>query len=1335
MVLVTPAPLSEEKVGEDGKTTKITSIESKKSGNGAERRLVEYFLVVSSVPEILENSNGESQNAERNVNNPAPIDWNVNIAFDLESDEYVASYDVKPLITARYPVQDHRDNPLHENVTFFCHPSGGIRLCMEPNMPKVHFFCATGGHGAQMYGTCFTTWEPTMLSAKKAIKDEKGHITGTTEDKIEREVYLPKCLVLLSSYPYLVAFREWLTQLHRMSKLGEMTIPLERYITNFCSELPAPPPGSFEVQTTILDSVIKFWSPPHNQPIGWVSLPFGHLFECLDIDNIILVWHCLVLERQVLLTSTQLSILTLSSEIFLSLLFPLKWSHAYIPLLPHFLIPILSAPMPFLCGINKANLADALYDLSSECVLVDLDKNLVTLGPDTEPLPPIPPGQMATMKQQLEDNVGMVFREARCLTKNDDYSDSGAHLPNHIKLMAEGMWESKLCLFDEAFHLTFTPEEARKNILNGNDNSGMDYSDRDINDPMRMASTGKDADKSSMRKQSQWDAVQEAFLDTLVFLLRNFQKHLVFPSKHNEGSYGGAGFRSKEFLESQRFDMRDFLQQLIATQMFDNFITKRLFGSGEADVAFFDTAVDRFLKNAGYLSDVDVGGRMWHVGGLMASSVTGGSMSSGAIAPGAKPSQAPMSKLRSAVSTKTKDPILQSSRVHRKLKTIVPPEPSGEGLPPHTIPGGDGDGDGVAVPTSVDVTNKDDQNDETRSIGSTSSVSTKEKSANNYRSSVQDKAAAIMEKQKKNRYVYENFPSEFNTELFGTPRPLPSAVISEFDRQRKDAAKFSRSKKGRQSKDKNSHIQRAHTMTENEDPPSPEVSTFTVFFMAFTSMVGKELMELDYDTEEPEKAILSTYVPMTNTAMAEQSDDDISTSTGVLSTQESSGVDADEKEGIADLKATRPDMNGMFGEDDDAAESAEMKPAEVDVDEAAEALEKANLEEKKKVEEKKKADDEQSKVDEATATTAIESKTSEDTADSRPKMRFKDRLSDAQIEEAKATGRAQLGLAFEMLTMMKKRALKADPDAYQCLIDACGRVGDTKRATELLAKMHEDGIVADGTVYACLVSAFSAEGAWKKGKKEEEDLPSWANSTSIEMDWNKLQKRSLLDRLTGFVDDDDEEEDEVEENGGNVSNIRKIRQLISRRRKKKSDSTKSRPEESRMEFFVTEAVERQIALGENLLEIVFPDISVDTENETCPRCNFLLSDDDVVAGWTAGDENDYTTSCPSCTQRFVPHFCVQSTSQTFMGSRGPASPLMCERLSPWVLQKEIRSVMNEPTGMENLLSPEWREKAYKNGVLWWNLVLSCMRYRFPFSFLLQGSFEQNLIAPMPGDES
>lgn len=1116
---------------------------------------------------------------------------------------------------------------------------------------QIHYFVATGGTGRKMYGTCLTLWEPYTVSGQKRIIEDPEDEEVTIHD-----VFLPKCVVLLSTYPYLMAFREYLTQLHRMCKLGDMTYPLERAIVNICAEIPAPPPGSFEVQTTILDSVIKIWSPPHNQPIAWVSLPFSHLFECLDIDNIILVWHCLVLERQVLLTSTQMSILTTCSEIFLSLIFPMKWSHAYIPVLPHFLLPMLSAPMPFLCGINKASLAEALYDLSRECVVVDLDKNLVTLGPDTDPLPPLPPAQAESLKSQLHQNAGMIFREARSLTKNDDYSDSGSHLPPHIKSMAEAMWEGKLCLFDEAFHLMYTPEESRKNLLNGNDTSGMDWSDGG-NDAMRISVGEK-------RKQSEWDAVQEAFLDTFVYLLRNYRKHLVFPSKDNEGSYGGAGFRSKEFIESQRFDMREFLQQFIGTQMFDNFITKRLYGSGEADVAFFDLAVDRFLKNAGLLSNVDVGGRLLRGLGSQSDNIKGG--------------------MRSITNRFKRDiePLLQSARVHRKLKTIVPPEPSVEDLPPMDHAEGE-----------VSISEQKETSDDI-SLGS-ASTSSRSQVSDAYKS-VQDKAAEILGKTKL-RYTYKSFPSEFREDFFSVPRPLPPAVIAEFDRQKKDAAQFRR-KKSLRNPDKGLQLKRANGAP--EAPPSPEVATFTVFFMAFAAMVGKELLELDYVEEEsPGKAILSTYVPSSsdNVEPNEGEDEDESLK---------DAVSEEEQMGVTAMKTIRPSFGAMIGDDDD--EIQELAPA---------PLPPMPVPVKEKV------------IREDQKESAKEYHNNTPEKKEEPRRRFRDSLSAAQIEEAKATGRAQLGLAFEMLTMMKKRAVKADPEAYQILIDACGRIGDTKRATELLAKMHEDGIVADGTVYACLVSAFSAETAWKKGTKEE-DLPEWANSTAVEMDWNKLQKRTFLDRLRG-VGEGGPEDEEDDQAAGAASMRDRFRNLMAR-----TDMKRGNPnvEESRVEFYVTEGVERQIELGENLLEIVFPDISVDTDNETCPRCNYLLSDDDVVNGWTPGDSNDYTTSCPNCTQRFVPHFCVQSSSPSFVGSRGPDSPLTCERLSPWVLQKEIRSVMNDLEGIENLLSPEWRSEEYKNAVLWWNLVLSCMRYRFPFSFLLQGSFEQNLIAPMPEDD-
>lgn len=120
----------------------------------------------------------------------------------------------------------------------------------------------------------------------------------------------------------------------------------------------------------------------------------------------------------------------------------------------------------------------------------------------------------------------------------------------------------------------------------------------------------------------------------------------------------------------------------------------------------------------------------------------------------------------------------------------------------------------------------------------------------------------------------------------------------------------------------------------------------------------------------------------------------------------------------------------------------------------------------------------------------------------------------------------------------------------------------------------------------------------------------------------------------------------------------------------------------------------------------------------------------VVDGFTPGDSQDYTTTCQKCETKFVPKFCVKSTSDTFNGSKGLQTPLICERLSPWVLEKELRLKMSDWDGIDDLLDKDWRGEESKNAVLWWNLILAFMRYRIPFTFLLQGNFEKNnLIVP------
>lgn len=94
----------------------------------ADRRLIEYFVIVSSV-ELVEGADEPTSQAKSDG--------------DLSFQEWKTEFEeetpiqFRPTITARYPLVDHPDNPLHDNVIFFCHPSGKIRLRMQPYMPKV----------------------------------------------------------------------------------------------------------------------------------------------------------------------------------------------------------------------------------------------------------------------------------------------------------------------------------------------------------------------------------------------------------------------------------------------------------------------------------------------------------------------------------------------------------------------------------------------------------------------------------------------------------------------------------------------------------------------------------------------------------------------------------------------------------------------------------------------------------------------------------------------------------------------------------------------------------------------------------------------------------------------------------------------------------------------------------------------------------------------------------------------------------------------------------------------------------------------------------------------
>ena len=70
-----------------------------------------------------------------------------------------------------------------------------------------------------------------------------------------------------------------------------------------------------KVQYQIANETITFCRPPPNTRCSPMGLPMQEVFECLSLQNIVTVMAAIMLERQIILTSSQLSLLTAAAEV------------------------------------------------------------------------------------------------------------------------------------------------------------------------------------------------------------------------------------------------------------------------------------------------------------------------------------------------------------------------------------------------------------------------------------------------------------------------------------------------------------------------------------------------------------------------------------------------------------------------------------------------------------------------------------------------------------------------------------------------------------------------------------------------------------------------------------------------------------------------------------------------------------------------------------------------------------------------------------------------------------------------------------------------------------
>uniref|UniRef100_A0A480ZC43 Myotubularin-related protein 5 n=1 Tax=Sus scrofa TaxID=9823 RepID=A0A480ZC43_PIG len=292
-------------------------------------------------------------------------------------------------ILQRFPEKDWEDNPFPQGIELFCQPSGW-QLCPERNPPTFFVAVLTDINSERHYCACLTFWEP-------AEPSQEGVCPGDTERVEEADegvppspaaagspgqLFAPKTLVLVSRLDHAENSLGLIYTIH----VEGLNVGLENVVGSLLTCIIPLAGGSQRtislgagdrqvIQTPLTDSL----------PISRCSVAL--LFRQLGITNVLSLFCAALTEHKVLFLSRSYQRLSDACRGLLALLFPLRYSFTYVPILPAQLLEVLSTPTPFIIGVNAAFQAEAQELL--DVIVADLDGGTVTV-PECVHIPPLP---------------------------------------------------------------------------------------------------------------------------------------------------------------------------------------------------------------------------------------------------------------------------------------------------------------------------------------------------------------------------------------------------------------------------------------------------------------------------------------------------------------------------------------------------------------------------------------------------------------------------------------------------------------------------------------------------------------------------------------------------------------------------------------------------------------------------------------------------------------------------------------------------------------------------------------------------------------------------------
>jgi len=636
---------------------------------------IDYFLIIGISPEIF-------------------FDDQI---YEYSLDELKTKYEdkLKPKIISYFPQFEKKTIAFDDSIISHCFPNG-FNIIKSNKMPKTEIFSFILDNNyfnlnyPQKYLSCLICYE--SINKYKILYDEykklsnynpndeenekltkkrnKSHKKDNNKLKIAKtlsalelhllenlnissdtnktpslnlneNIYIPKCIMLMSLYPFFAEYEKILFKIYRysmgivkesnelaisdfgsgrpteFSKFRTMTmtfipktlkpkplrtnitIPIDKIIENLLIEFPTPPRGVFKVQYSLITSDKKEFNQSLMNNLPLIEVNLKKIFITFDIKEIIDIYLCLFLETRILFFSKNIDVLNIFIYGFLSLLFPFQYQYQIVTILPKENFAIIESITPFIAGINESYQEDFFEKrsmiLSDTILIVDIDEERTEFINKQNEIPEFPKNNRKNLEKNLKNCINNYMKEEIKQKKIKQMKNAKKNkINNSISNIEVKTNDSSLESKNNQNELSLNISEDKiESIINFEEEDDIwENENSNINNPLSNFNINYEFNK----------AINFIFFNFNSNLLNNYSKYLNLDFYSlNEVPRLEILFKVDNFLKDIPNADKDFYNKFITeTQLFGDFIYMRMIPKNSKEkiqILAFDEQINKNYPN------------------------------------------------------------------------------------------------------------------------------------------------------------------------------------------------------------------------------------------------------------------------------------------------------------------------------------------------------------------------------------------------------------------------------------------------------------------------------------------------------------------------------------------------------------------------------------------------------------------------------------------------------------------------------------------------------------------------------------------------------------------